>query len=190
MKKDWTGSTSTAFRIIGASSHSEGERQEDDYYATEPSSINDLFQYETFSPTIWEPCCGQGHLSKRMEELGKDVISADLIDRGYGFKGVDFLKCEIPTDNDIITNPPYKYAQEFCEKAIELTSGKVAMFLKLTFLEGQARKKFFSRTPPERSMYSLSERIAQRMVTFIYIRAQQWPMLGLYGKKDSLATLL
>ena len=116
--KDWKGNKTAIFATLGASSHSEGERQEDDYYATEPSSIDDLFTAETFSQTIWEPCCGQGHLAKRMIDLGKDVIAGDLIDRGYGFTGVDFMKATIPTDNDIITNPPYKYAQEFCEKAI------------------------------------------------------------------------
>ena len=52
---------------------------------------------------------------------------------------------------DIITNPPYKYALEFCEKAIDLvdTGYKVAMFLKLTFLEGQRRRKFFDKFPPK-----------------------------------------
>ena len=45
---------------------------------------------------------------------------------------------------DIITNPPYKYAKEFVEKSLELIreGGKVAMLLKLTFLEGQKRQVF------------------------------------------------
>lgn len=140
--KDWTGNKTSIFSTLGTSSHAVGERQEDDYYATEPSAIDDLFAVDEFSQTIWEPCCGQGHLAKRMIELGKDVIAGDLIDRGYGHTGVDFMQATVPTDMDIITNPPYKYGQEFCEKAIELTSGKVAMFLKLTFLEGQKRRNF------------------------------------------------
>lgn len=155
--KDWTGNKTSIFSTLGASSHAIGERQKDDFYATEPSAIDDLFNVENFSKTIWEPCCGQGHLAKRMVEFGKEVIAGDLIDRGYGFIGVDFMSATVPTDNDIITNPPYKYAQEFCEQAIKLTSGKVAMFLKLTFLEGQKRKKFFESTPPSK-IYVFSKR--------------------------------
>lgn len=51
---------------------------------------------------------------------------------------------------DIITNPPYKFAREFVEKALEVVADgqKVAMFLKLTFLEGQARRELFRRCPP------------------------------------------
>ena len=54
-------------------------------------------------------------------------------------------------DGDIITNPPYKYAQEFIEKAIELIpiGNKIAMFLKIQFLEGKKRKKLFKKYPPK-----------------------------------------
>ena len=51
----------------------------------------------------------------------------------------------------IVTNPPYKYAMEFAEKAIEcVTDGhKVAMFLKIQFLEGKARRLLFDKYPPK-----------------------------------------
>jgi hypothetical protein len=64
--------------------------------------------------------------------------------------GIDFLQWDSPFDGDIITNPPYKFALEFVEKALELiTDGhKVAMFLKLQFLEGKARRAFFDKAPP------------------------------------------
>lgn len=92
-----------------------------------------------------------------MEEFGKDVLSTDLIDRGYGTARIDFLTSIDGIGRDIITNPPYKFAQEFCERAIKLTGHKVAMFLKLTFLEGQKRKKFFAKYPP-RTIYVYSSR--------------------------------
>lgn len=156
--KDWTGNNKTAYANLGASNHSDREREVNDYYATEPSAIDDLFKREHFDDYIWEPSCGEGHLSKRMTELGKEVYSSDLIDRGYGNEFQDFLdwKGGYPT-GDIITNPPYKYAQEFCEKALQVTSQKVAMFLKLTFLEGQKRKVFFEKYPP-RTIYVFSKR--------------------------------
>lgn len=40
---------------------------------------------------------------------------------------------------------------------MELTSDKVAMFLKLTFLEGQKRKKLFEKYPPK-TVYVFSQR--------------------------------
>lgn len=105
---------------------------------------------ETFS-NVWENACGQGHLAKVLMEKGTLSKATDLIDRGYGKGGVDFLLETEKWDGDIITNPPYSMAQEFVENSMELISEgkKVAMFLKLTFLEGKARKKLFKKYPPK-----------------------------------------
>ena len=66
----------------------------------------------------------------------------------------------IDRPRDIITNPPYSHAQEFVEKAMELVEegGKVAMFLKLTFLEGKKRKELFKKYPPK-VLYVSSSRL-------------------------------
>lgn len=63
-------------------------------------------------------------------------------------------------DGDIITNPPYKYAKEFVEKALNTIpiGNKVAMLLKLLFLEGKARKELFRKYPPK-YVYVFSGRI-------------------------------
>lgn len=95
-----------------------------------------------------------GDISKVLEEHGYEVISSDLVDRGYPYTQVlDFLTCNPKNKNraDIITNPPYKYAKEFVEKALEISKDgvKVAMFLKLTFLESKARRKLFEKYPPK-----------------------------------------
>ena len=74
------------------------------------------------------------------------------MDRGYG-EVADFLSIENQEwKGDIVTNPPYKYAQEFVEKALRIIpeGRKVAMFLKLTFLEGQSRRQLFRNFPPRR----------------------------------------
>ena len=54
-------------------------------------------------------------------------------------------------DGDIITNPPYKFAKEFVEQALNLVNdgNKVCMFLKLTFLESQSRRELFEKNPPK-----------------------------------------
>ena len=141
---------STIFTNIGASNHAQGEREKNDYYATDPRAAELLCDLETFSPNIWECACGEGHLAEVFKKRGYNVVASDLIDRGYGTAGVDFLKWDMPFDGDIITNPPYKYAKEFVEHALSLIPDgrKVVMFLKVQFLEGQARRKMFDEVPP------------------------------------------
>jgi 2-polyprenyl-3-methyl-5-hydroxy-6-metoxy-1,4-benzoquinol methylase len=82
--KDWTGNTKTIYSTLGASNHSESERAENDYYATDPKAIDYLLEKATLNRNIWECACGEGHLSKRLTELGYNVKSTDLIDRGLG----------------------------------------------------------------------------------------------------------
>jgi hypothetical protein len=151
MSKDWTGNKKSTFATLGASSHSNGEREQHDYYATDPSTIDSLFSVHKFSDVIWEPACGEGHLSKAIEEYFKQVYSTDLVDRGYGNDFFNFLESDLVWEGDIITNPPYKYAQEFVEKSLSIIRDgrQVAMFLKLTFLEGQKRRKLFDNYPPK-----------------------------------------
>lgn len=154
--KDWVGDKASVFRTNGCSNHSDGEREPNDYYATDPKALQLLLDQEDFNHKIWECACGGGHLSEALKDNDYEVYSTDLVDRGYKkFDGVcDFLKWQ-PTqggnDMDIITNPPYKYAKEFVEHALDCSveSVKVAMFLKLTFLEGKARKKLFKKYPPK-----------------------------------------
>lgn len=73
---------------------------------------------------------------------------------------MDFFACSYGNAMDIITNPPYKYAKEFVEHALSISiSGvKVAMFLKLTFLEGKARRNLFEKYPPK-TVHVFSNRI-------------------------------
>ena len=78
---------------------------------------------------------------------------------GYGESGNDFLlfpKHEVV--DHIITNPPYSLAKEFVETALLLATGKVAMLLKLSFLEGVTRQKFFE--TPFKKIYVFSRRIS------------------------------
>lgn len=145
--KDWTGNKTAIFATLAASNHSEGEREINDYYATDSKAIDALLEKATLNKDLWECACGEGHLSKRLLELGYNVKSTDLIYRGFGIGGVNFLLSQDKFDGDIITNPPYKYAKEFVEKALEtvLPGRKVYMFLKLQFLEGKARRTLFDK---------------------------------------------
>lgn len=156
--KDWTGNQTSIYKTLGASNHTENEREENDFYATEPKSIDLLCEVEKFNSTILEPACGEGHLSDRLIKNGYSVLSYDLIDRGYGIQ-MDFFSLELWA-GDIITNPPYKFAQQFIEHSLSIipNGNKVAMFLKLQFMEGKARKKLFKANPPK-TIYVSSSRL-------------------------------
>lgn len=152
------------YKCIGASNHAKSKRQPYDYYATEPKAAKLLLLAEPDLDIIWECACGEGHLADVFFDARKLALATDLIDRGYPLmnKTLDFLS----NDNkgywhgDIVTNPPYKFAQLFVEKAMELLRGKhkLCLFLKLTFLEGKARKEMFAKYPPK-TIYVCSSRI-------------------------------
>lgn len=153
---DWTGDKNSVFMTLGASNHTDKIREKDDFYATEPRAIDALVASPvgmSLPEKVWECACGTGTLSERLEYFGYNVVSSDLVNRGYG-QTVDFLECRnMPQDcKCIITNPPYKYALEFVKHGIELLpeDGVCVMFLKTQFLEGQRRwKEIYSSTPPK-----------------------------------------
>lgn len=68
--KDWVGNQRSIYTTLGASNHSDKDRQQHDYYATEPRAMELLLAEEQFSPVIWECACGEGHLSKVLEQHG------------------------------------------------------------------------------------------------------------------------
>jgi len=123
-------------------------RQRDDFYPTPPAATEALLAVEEFDGDIWEPACGNGAISRVLERYGFSVLSTDLIDRGYGRGGVDFLlDYSTPIADNIVTNPPFKFAQEFVEHALRRSHRKVAMLCRLAWLEGKGRRKLFLGSP-------------------------------------------
>lgn len=162
--KDWTGNSRSYASVLGARNFALEEREEHDYYATDPSSLEKYLEalkrdHITLDINIWECACGEGHLSKLLEQKGFNVKSTDLIDRGYGEGGIDFINTQTKWGGYILTNPPYKYAKEFVEHSLELIeeNNYVIMFLKLQFLEGKARRKLFDKKQLK-YVYVFSER--------------------------------
>ena len=173
MNKDWNGNSNSIYKTLGASNHTDKEREKNDFYATSPIAIDKLLEVETPSKNIWECAAGNGHLAERLKEFGYNVYCTDLIQRNYPLDcQIDFLSSEcnymemtinkeLPYYCDILTNPPYKFACEFVLKALDFIEkgNKVYMFLKLTFLEGKKRfKELFSKYPPK-TIYVFSERV-------------------------------
>ncbi len=135
-----------------------GDREKDDYYSTPVEALESLLNVEKFQGNIFEPCCGEGHISKHLVKEGHNVESSDLMDRGYGTSRIDFLM-EYKKRDNIITNPPYKNALEFAKHSVWIAEKKVALLLKITFLEGLERREFFEDKPPIR-VWVFSRRIS------------------------------
>ena len=172
--RDWTGNGNSIYRMLGASNHTDKEREVNDYYATDPKAAELLLEKESFSPLIWECACGEGHLAEVFKACGYEVFSSDIIDRGYGDnRHLDFLETEGIFQGDIITNPPYKFATEFCEHALNIVGNghKVAMFLKLQFLESNKRRKLFDKYPPKTIWVSSNRLLCAKNAEFEAIKA-------------------
>lgn len=146
-------STFNTFITLGANNHTDVTRERDDFYATPPLAVKELMKLETFDKNIWEPCCGMNHITNVLKDNNYNVKTSDIIDRvnDGSVEIIDFLNYNEKYNGDIITNPPYKLATEFVYKSLEtITYGhKVAMFLKLTFLETKKRYELFKKYPPK-----------------------------------------
>jgi len=129
-----------------------------DFFPTPKWATFALIDNEKFKGGIWESACGDGAMSRVLEQTGQSVYSSDLHDRGYGEAGHDFLTCARSAEN-IVTNPPYNSAEGFVAAGVKNASRKFALLLRLAFLEGANRANtIFAKSPPAR-VWVFSERI-------------------------------
>jgi hypothetical protein len=120
------------------------------------------------SKTVWEPTCNRGHMSDPLGEFFGAVWVSDIQD--YGLPGAmqhDFLMPYLPhavkwsgTDIDwIIANPPFRLAEQFIARALEIATEGVAMIVRTSFLEGVGRyENLYSKRPPS-IVAQFSERV-------------------------------
>ncbi|WP_428332659.1 hypothetical protein [Novosphingobium sp.] len=129
-----------------------------DFFPTPAWATHALIDNEVFKGDIWESACGNGAMSKVLEQTGQTVRSTDLFDRGYGDAGIDFLSPRGRAAN-VVTNPPYNAAEGFVRSGLKSADSKFALLLRLAFLEGANRKRtIFTDAPPSR-VWVFSERI-------------------------------
>lgn len=175
--KDWTGNSKAVYSTLAASNHSETERVDNDYYATPPKAVEELLKREQFNHYVWECAVGGGHIADVLKEYGYKVKSSDIIDRGYSDTEIaDFLFTERDKNDfsrDIITNPPYSMATEFVRHALDISmdATKVAMFLKIQFLESKKRYELFKEYPPKR--------------VYVFVNRVNCGKNGVFGKESS-----
>ena len=111
---------------------------DDDFYPTPPNATRALLDKECLDLT-WsylEPCCGDGAISKVLEDYGiKNITSSDLIDRGYG-SVVDLMAIQ-STYDVVITNPAFSKIKDHFDKLYSLADKKLILLLRTLFVEGK-----------------------------------------------------
>lgn len=129
-----------------------------DYFPTPQWATHALIDNETFEGDIWECACGDGAMSQVLETTGRSVFSSDLYSRPYGESGIDFLTADRRASN-IVTNPPYNSAEGFVHAGLQKADKKLALLLRLAFLEGSNRNRTIFREVPPSRVWVFSERI-------------------------------
>lgn len=107
---------------------------------------------ENLPKSIADPCVGTGAILDVLSAAGHVGHGADIVDHGWPHSVVrDYLAEPIVMNGvGIVTNPPYRLAQQFIEKALADGASYAAFLRRLNFLESMRRKAFFDRSPPSR----------------------------------------
>lgn len=105
---------------------------------------------ELFPKSYREPAANRGHMVRPLREYFWDVLPSDVHDYGAGFPVEDYLfPGEIGQVDWTITNPPFRLAEQFIERASATSRVGFAMIVRAAFLEGQGRyDRLFSKNPP------------------------------------------
>lgn len=115
----------------------------DDFYETPEHMTQVLLKHVEIPNNVylWESSCGLGAISRFLP--AERTLNTDLIDRGFGISGIDFLKVEKSPFNEspfwIITNPPYNIADDYIRKGLQLGAEKIIVLLRFAYCCG-ARK--------------------------------------------------
>ena len=150
------------------SSHHHTDRGLDAYFSPPEATLSLLSIEGQYLPKlIWEPAAGDGAIVKPLIDAGFKVFATDLVD--YGLEncgaGIDYLRAApLHEPHGIVTNPPYKLAMKFAEKALRETF-YLALLLRTNFLESTARIDFFREHRPAR----------------IWISSRRLPMMHRHG---------
>jgi hypothetical protein len=151
------------------SSHASANRGLDAYW-TCAEAIESLLVLEgdRMPRRLWDPACGMGHIVFPLQTSGRVVIASDIYDYGaVPSVGVfDYLTTPMLSEVEgVVTNPPYRQAQRFAEKALQEVD-YVALLLRTNFLMDSARRgKWLDRCEPTR----------------VWLSAQRLPFMHRYG---------
>jgi hypothetical protein len=115
-----------------------------DYFPTPPWATRALAKHcvDLSNKRVWEPACGDGHMSRVLAESAW-VYASDVHDYGWGHEVHDFLMPFLPHDMGavdwVITNPPFRLAEQFIQRGLEVARCGVAVLVRLAFVESIQR---------------------------------------------------
>lgn len=121
---------------------SNSNRDPFDFYPTESAWTKTLLEHIQFEGKISEPCAGAGDMLDVLVAGGYDVESSDICPRRSDIRRADAMSI-LSTDN-IITNPPYGALRELLPHWMETVKNKLALLVRMNFLEAQGRLKYTS----------------------------------------------
>lgn len=134
-----------------------------DYFPTPPWATRALCEYlggvhHLSTLEAWEPACGEGHMARPLTEYFGRVRASDVHNYGYG-EVDDFLFPGDYSTDWIITNPPFRLAEQFALTARGRAREGVALLVRTAFLEGGGRfSNLFSQYRPN-AVLQFSERV-------------------------------
>lgn len=132
-----------------------------DDYPTPPWATRALIEHVILpemdsvrADTCWEPACNRGHMVRPLSEYFSHVWASDIHGYGFGAQGDFLIPGMVPWDDGrgvdwIITNPPFRLAQQFIERSSQIAQVGFAMIVRSAFLEGVGRyHDLFIKNPP------------------------------------------
>jgi hypothetical protein len=103
------------------------DRDDDDFYVEPAWCSERLFAVEPFAGLIWDPAAGSGTIPRAARAAGLSNFASDIADHGCG-PCQDFLIASAPAEAfDVVTNPPFRLARAFVERALTLGARKTAV---------------------------------------------------------------
>lgn len=139
-----------------------------DDFPTQPWATRALAEYvlqpagiRTWERSVWEPACNRGHMVRPLNECFSYVDASDVHDYGCGFRQQDYL---MPFRDDfifdwVISNPPFRLAEQFIERAFADADEGHAFIVRTSFLESVGRYKCLFSVNPPTIVAQFSERV-------------------------------
>ena len=115
--------------------------------------------------SVREPAANRGHMVRPLLEHFGEVNASDVHDYGAGYRVRDYLfglASDLSCTDWTITNPPFRLAEQFIDRALALSVVGIAVIVRAAFLEGQGRyQRLFSVNPPA-YVLQFTERVVMR----------------------------
>lgn len=107
-----------------------------------------------------EPACGRGYMSKPLAEYFGSVSSSDAYAYGFGdLRNFLDYPFEALSHDWVITNPPFRLAEEFVERSLMVARKGVAILARTVFLESVGRYEGIFKDRPPTVFAQFSERV-------------------------------